>query len=343
MSIPRTALLQTSKMQRPLFRVGLHHTTGTKLRDLGDIRRRLFTALLGAVISGLGQNAMAIPNGFGSSCSVFGSAAAETGDGNSTSFNVQSLLPGCGSQVSTTGQVVVNVITDGGPSQFRFDQTADASASATSLMGRLGVRSVSDTTSTPQAYLYQVNGVGAITENRFRATANSVASSYWFDTFTVGGVTSPNGFVILKFSIDLHGQTLASALGARSSLLSRLLLSDGDRYNSDEILSLSNAGILSTTIGFHSFSQFSLMGLLEAQSSAQAGWLGTEYTSASNAAAEALNTSDFYVDVLTPGGTYSSLSGHDYLTPASPVPEPGAVWLLSAGLLVLVGARRKRK
>jgi hypothetical protein len=210
-------------------------------------------------------------------------------------------------------------------------------------MGSLGVRSVSDATSTPQAYLYQSNGVGAITENRFGASANSVASSYWFDTFTVGGVANQNGFVVLQFSIDLHGQTSASALGARSTLLSRLLLSDGDRYNNDEILSLSDGGILSTTIGFHSFAQFSLMGLLEAQSGAQAGWLGTEYTSASNAAADALNTSDFYVDILTPGGTYSSSSGHDYLTPASPVPEPGAVWLLSTGLLVLVGARRKRK
>jgi hypothetical protein len=343
MSIPRAAMLQAPKIQRPLFRSRPHDTTGMELRNLGEIRRRLFTALLGAIIFGPGQNAVAIPNGFGSSCSVSGSAAAETGSADGTSFNVQSFLPGCGSQVSTTGQVVANVITDGGPSQFRFDQTADASASATSLMGRLGVRSVSDTTSKPQAYLYQVNGVGAITENRFRASANSVASSYWFDTFTVGGVTSPNGFVILKFSIDLHGQTSASALGARSTLLSRLLLSDGDRYNSDEILSLSDVGTLSQTIGFHSFSQFSLMGLLEAQSSAQAGWLGTEYTSASNAAADALNTSDFYVDVLTPGGTYSSLSGHTYLTPASPVPEPGAVWLLSAGLLVLIGARRKRE
>jgi hypothetical protein len=313
------------------------------LRDLGDTGRRLFTALLGAVVFGLGQNAMAIPDGFGSSCSVSGSAAAETGDANGTSQNVQLLLPGCGSQVSSTGEVVENVFTDGGLSQFRFDQTADTSAIARAQMGSLGVRSVSDATSIPQAYLYQLNGVGAITENRFGASANSLASSYWFDTFTVGGVTSPNGFVILKFSIDLHGQTSASALGAGSRLLSRLLLSDGVRYNSFEILSLSDAGTLSTTIGFHSFSQFSLMGLLEAQSGARAGWLGTEYTSAANATADALNTSDVYVDVLTPGGTYSSLSGHDYFTPTSSVPEPGEVWLLSAGLLVLIGARRKRK
>jgi len=310
------------------------------------VRQRLFTALLGAIVFGLGPNAMAIPVGFGSSCSVSGSAAAETGSASGTSFNVQSLLLGCGSQVSTTGQVVANVITDAGPSQFRFDQTANTSASAHAQLGSLGVRSVSDGTSTPQAYLYQSNGPG-ITENRFGASANSLASTYWFDTFTVGGVTSPNGFVILQFSMDLHGQTSASALGAGSSLLSRLLLSDGDRYFSDEILSLSDAGILSTTIGFHSFASFSLMGLLEAQSAARAGWLGTEYTSASNAAADAFNTSDFHVDVVTPGGSYSSLSGHDYVTPiANPrgsVPEPGTAWLLSSALLALLGARRRRK
>ena len=220
-------------------------------------------------------------------------------------------------------------------------------------MGSLGVRSVSDATSTPQAYLYQSNGPG-ITENRYQASANSLASTYWFDTFTVGGVTSPNGFVILRFSMDLHGQTSASALGASSRLLSRLLLSDGSRYFSDEILSLSGAGILSTTIGFRSFAQFSLMGQLEAQSDARAGWLGTEYTSATNAAADAFNTSDFHIDVVTPGGTYSSLSGQNYLTTiADPgpvpvpdpglVPEPGTAWLLSSALLALIGARRRRK
>ena len=215
-------------------------------------------------------------------------------------------------------------------------------------MGSLGVRSVSDATSTPQAYLYQSNGPG-ITENRFGASANSLASTYWFDTFTVGGVTSPNGFVILQFSMDLHGLTSASALGASSRLLSRLLLSDGNRYFSDEILSLSDAGILSTTIGFHSFAQFSLMGLLEAQSDARAGWLGTQYTSATNAAADAFNTSNFHIDVLTPGGTYSSLSGHNYVTAiADPggggsVPEPGTAWLLSSALFALLGAQRKRK
>lgn len=330
--------------------VGAVPPPGASAPDFGGVglpgttrHRHLFTAWLGAIVFGLAQNAVAIPVGFGSSCSVHGGAAAETGDANGTSFNVQALSPGCGSQVSTTGQVVANVVTDSGPSQFRFDQTANTSAYARAQMGSLGVRSVSDATSTPQAYLYQSNGPG-ITENRFAAVANSLASTYWFDTFSVGGVTSPNGFVILQFSMDMHGQTSASALGASSRLLSRLLLTDGFGHFSDEILSLSDAGVLSTTIGFHSFAQFSLMGLLEAQSDARAGWLGTEYTSATTAAADAFNTSDFHVDVLTPGGTYSSLSGHSYVTPlVSSVPEPGTAWLLAPALIALIGARRKRK
>ena len=200
MSIPSTAMLQAPQMQRPPFRSGPEDTNETKSRDLGDIRWRLFTALLGAIILGLTQNATAIPSGFGSFCSVSGSAAAETGDAKSTSFNVQLLSAGCGSQVSTTGQVVMNRITDGGLSQFRFDQAANTSASAKAQLGSLGVRSVSESTSTPQAYLYQSNGVGAITENRFGAGANSSVWSNWFDTFTVGGVTSSNGYVILQFS-----------------------------------------------------------------------------------------------------------------------------------------------
>ena len=331
--------------------VGAVPPPGASTPDFGGVGlpgttqcRHLFTALLGAIVFGLAQNAVAIPVGFGSSCSVSGGAAAETGDANGTSFNVQSLSPGCGSQVSTTGQVVANVWTDGGLSQFRFDQTAGTSASARAQMGSLGVLSVSDATSTPQAYLYQSRGVGAITENRFGASGNSSASAYWYDTFNLGGVTSPNGFVILQFSMDMHGQTTASALGASSRLLSRLFLTDGFRYFSDEILSLSDAGILSTTIGFHSFAQISLMGQLEALSQARAGWLGTEYTSATNAAADAFNTSDFHIDVLTPGGTYSSLSGHNYATPiVSSVPEPGTAWLLAPALIALIGARRRRK
>jgi hypothetical protein len=344
MSQINTSIIQNSGKRDVICPPKIRVNTGADCRRRAGIR--LFKAMFAAVIFGGAQGAWALPIGFGTHCSVSGDTSAQSGSPDAPSFNVQSLSLGCGSQVTSNGRVVVPVVTDAGPSLFNFDQTATTSASARAQMGSLGVRSVSDATSTPQAYLYQSNGAGAITENRFGASANSLATSYWFDTFTVGGVTSPNGFVILQFSMDLHGHPSASALGAVARLLSRLLLSDGYRYNSDDILNLSDTGILSTTIGFPSFSQFSLMGVLEAQAGATAGWLGTEYTSASNAAADAFNTSDIYIDAVTPGGTYSSLSGHDYLTPIlvpSPVPESGTVWLVSAGLLALMGARRRRK
>ena len=313
----------------------------------GEIRLRRFAAVIGALILGFAQHAMALPVGFASSCSVSGSASAQDGKADLPPiYNTQTLSAGCGSQVSANGQVVANVFTDGGLSQFRFDQTANTSANAKASLGSLGVLAKSDSTSTPQAYLYQSGGVGGITENRFLAAANSLASTYWYDTFTLGGVTSPNGFVILRFSMDLHGLTSASALGAHATLLSRLLLDDGNRYFGDAILSLSDSGTLSTTIGFHSFSQFSLMGLLEAQSDSQSGWLGNAgYTSASNAAADAFNTSDFHIDVVTPGGTYSSLSGQSYLTPLvdpGTIPEPGTAWLLSSAFIALIGFGTRR-
>jgi hypothetical protein len=56
-----------------------------------------------------------------------------------------------------------------------------------------------------------------------------------------------------------------------------------------------------------------------------------------------LGSADFYLDVLTPGASIESGSGHDYTTPASSVPEPSSVWLaLPALAFVLLRSRRAR-
>ena len=61
---------------------------------------------------------------------------------------------------------------------------------------------------------------------------------------------------------------------------------------------------------------------------------------------DVINTAQFFIDPVTPGASYTSLSGNDYRTPTSSppaVPEPGTLTLLGTGVAVLLdGVRRRR-
>ncbi|MHB8472647.1 MAG: VPLPA-CTERM sorting domain-containing protein [Gammaproteobacteria bacterium] len=263
-----------------------------------------------------------------------------------------SLSSGCGSQTTSNGRVDVPVMTDGGANIYSFTQAATTSANAHAGMGSLGAYSKSEATSTPEAYLYTTNGVGGITEDEYVAGGNSSATSYWYDQLTVGGTPNANGYVVLQFSLDLHGQTYSSLPGSASaSIASRLFIDDGYRYTSAQILGLGAPGTVSDTIGFRPGQQIQIYGDLMASSNAAAGRKFTQicnffcytvrgdYVSGSNAVADAANTAGFRIDVVTPDGSYSTLSTQSYLTA---VPVPGAVWLLGSGLLGLTGVARRK-
>jgi hypothetical protein len=284
---------------------------------------------------------------------VSGGTGAQGGSPGALIDNAASLAAGCGSQVTSNGQVAVAVQTDGGLSLFTFDQAAMTSATAGGSQGSLGVLSKSETTSTPEAYLYTTNGNGGITENEYLARGNSSALASWLDVLTVGGTGNANGFIVLRFSLDLHGQTFSSAASASASILARFFIDDLDRFNG-EILELSAPGTSSTTIGFRSGQEVRLYGDLSASTQSSAGRqfinscgpfgctsVRGNYLSASDAVADAANTAGFRIDVLTPGGTYSTMSGQTYVTA---VPEPATAWLLAAGLLgtIVVMGRRRR-
>ena len=338
MSHINTSVIQNSGMRNVICPPGSSQNAGVGCRRHRGIG--LFTTLFAAILLGGAQVTLALPTGFGTGCSVNGSTSAQSGNPNFLSYNSATFSTGCGSEVSSNGQVVVPVQTDGGLSLFNFDQAAKASASAAAVMGSLGALAKSESTSTPASYLYTTGGNGGITENEYFAGGNSSATAQWWDSMTVGGTPNANGFVVLEFSLDLHGQTSASAIGASASFLSRLFINDGNRFISDQILGLSTPGTVSTTIGFRPGQNVQLYGDLNAITQSSAGKVGGDYVSASNAAADAANTAGFRIDVLTPGGSYSTLSGQTYITA---VPEPATAWLLVCGLLGSFGVMRRRR
>ncbi len=317
---------------------------------------RVFVAMFAAVFLGGAEGAWALPVGFGTNCYLSGGTFAESGNPGVLGGDTQTLTGSCGSnRVTSNGRVDVPVVTNNGPNLYSFTQNAAASASATAGMGSLGVYAGSQADSTPQAYLYTTpSNTGGIAENLYRANASSSATSAWYDLITVGGTANANGYVVLQFTMDLHGSTSVSlADTASASIASRFFIDDRSRYISQQILGLGSPGTISDTIGFRPGDQIQLYGDLMATANALAGQkyinvcngfycykVAAGYFPDSNAIADASNTAGFHIDVLTPGGSYSSLSGQSYLTT---VPIPAAAWLFGSGLLGLIGVARKKK
>jgi hypothetical protein len=332
--------------------------------DAGEIRmsvfdacrlRQVFVATCLAAVALGWQTASALPTGFGSGCTVNGGTGAATGSGDAPGANSEAISGTCTSKESTSnGRVDVAVQTDGGPNLFSFAQAATTSVGAQAGLGTLHAFSSSSATSDPGAYLYTVNGAGAITENEYGAAANSTATAQWYDLLTVGGAANANGFVVLRFTLDLHGQTFASPPEVASARIeSRLFINDGARYN-DQIIDLSEPGTTSVTIGFRQGQQVQLYGDLNVTSTAFAGrqrttvcngWICQsvrgDYFRDSSAVADAANTAGFHIDVVTEGGAYSTLSGQYYASIAA-VPEPSTWAFLASGLLALAGVRQRR-
>lgn len=317
------------------------------------LKSRAFVAMFAASLLTASSAVWALPVGYGTDCYVGGGTTAQSGSPGALNSNAMSLSSGCGSAATSNGRVDVPVITDSGANIYSFTQAATTSANAHAGMGSLGAYSNSAATSTPEAYLYTINGTGGITEDEYTAGGSSSATSSWYDQLTVGGTPNANGYVVLKFSLDLHGQTYSSLPGSASaSIASRLFIDDGYRYTSAQILGLDTPGTVSDTIGFQPGQQIQLYGDLMASSNAYAGRKFTricngfycysvrgDYVSGASAVADAANTAGFRIDVVTPGGSYSTSSGQSYLTA---VPVPGALWLLGSGLLGLTGAARRK-
>lgn len=328
-------------------------SSGLKADRLRRLEIRVFVAMFAAIFLGGAEGARALPVGFGTTCSLSGSTFAELGNPGVLSGDTQILSGACGSnQVTSYGRVDVPVVTINGPNLYPFTQNATASASATAGLGSLGASAASHADSSPQAYLYTTTAnTGGIAENMYRANAQSSAMSTWYDQITVGGTANANGYVVLQFTLDLHGSTsVFPADAASASIASRFFIDDRSRYISQQILGLNSPGTVVETIGFRPGQQIQLYGDLSASASALAGQkyvcsgyfcqlVPVGYFPDSNAIADAFNTAGFHIDVLTPGGSYTATSGQSYLTA---VPVPAAVWLFSSGLMGLIGVARRK-
>lgn len=320
-------------------------------------RKRSGMGLLGVLLAAMlllggTQNASALifPTASGTGCSIGGSTKAESGNPGAILANAASFTTGCSGQVQSNGIVQVPVTTDAGPNLYSFAQSATTQATAVPSLGSVGAFSSSSSTSTPEAYFYSVNGNGAATENLYVASGSSSANASWWDTLTIGGNPNANGFVVLEFSLDLSGSRSTSPVGSTADISARLFIDDDSRFNG-QILGLSEPGTVSNTIGFRPGQQVIVYGDIAASTSSRAGreyicvggffcsLVPAGYVSTSDATASALNTAGFRIDVLTPGGLYTSASGESYVTA---VPEPATVWSLGFGLIALVGLARRR-
>lgn len=320
--------------------------------NTASLRHHPFACLaLGAALAlgGL-DGALAATPAYGSGCSYNGSTLAEGGSPDAILSNAKALTgQGCGGDVAESHGTLHGAQWTGDYYfDYSFAQGAQTSASASAGMGSLHAFSHSTATSTPKSYFYTANsGESVAIDNTYRAYGASAASSYWYDEIVVRQ-GAQYGRVVLKFTLTLSGsEGVSPGIAGMADIYSRLIVDD-DRGVLDYTVSLDQAGSTYVTAGFWPGTVIRLYGDLTARTEVRAGgryqlgnglWVTGNYIPSAEASANAANTAGFYVDVLTDGASYTSASGHSYVTA---VPEPASAWLMSLGALLLLGGARRR-
>jgi hypothetical protein len=174
---------------------------------------------------------------------------------------------------------------------------------------------------------------------QYNASGAANFDALWLDTITVGGL--PAGTPVdLMFTDNLHSVLTGGALGDISAIAHSQLEVSGlsridifnDVHNSPRS-NISESEVLHTVSG----ATITIDGLLILSASAGVGPGGALSASAT---ADASNTNDTLINVLTPGASYSAASGTVYsqLT-TTPEPSSGTLFLLAGGLLAVVRRR----
>lgn len=262
------------------------------------------------------------------------------------------------------GQVSVNATTSTGPVIHTFAQSGASSASGHATAGSLGAVASGTAASTPMSYFYtDTDGNGRASDNNYQASAGGSTYAQFWDTLRINPApgAQPGDKVELRFILNLDGSGSVSGNGyvtANSSLSIRQGFFGGGGG-----LSLSSAGSTSVVLSLDAYTLYtpyevSLSGLLDLSVNALAGralgcsvpniWCTTDssqygdYYANSTAVGAYGSTASFYIDVLTPGASFTSESGASYLS-APAVPAPATVWLLGSGLLGLIRLSTRKK
>jgi hypothetical protein len=161
------------------------------------------------------------------------------------------------------------------------------------------------------------------------------ARDYWVDSFTITSTTLPAGTPVeLQLGVQLRASLASSGFGQGFALavigtgLDAGWLTGVDTRN---VGGGTHSSLTSywTSVG----AEVSFVGQLNSRAWAESGeGVGSATTAA---------WAGFTVDLLTPGASYLTASGHDYGSQVAAIPEPGSWALLLAGIAALTWRRRQ--
>jgi hypothetical protein len=155
----------------------------------------------------------------------------------------------------------------------------------------------------------------------------------WYDTLTIGGL--PSGTPVQLLVTNLLNSSTSRSGNATTELSSSLSVGSGnnaidnDQGANDGLVTM--AFVVNTTSG----ASLELVESLQAELSMNDG--SNEFPS-SSATIDASDTSEAFINVLTPGATYTTASGVTYAS----IPEPHSLELVGMALALCGALRRSR-
>jgi hypothetical protein len=218
---------------------------------------------------------------------------------------------------------------------------ASLSVNANTLNGALSPNDVSSVNSKAD---FGRLGAFAIATEDDGVQMLGVGNAFWFDTFTATSSDPNVKQVTFQATMSLF-DTMAATNSTNGDAIATLTLSDAAHINPVILTSLDDdvhlpplttrtvAATFTEPVG----AQFNLDGLLQIAAAAGGSDLGLQ----GSITVDAIDTAAFNLDVLTPGGGYTTESGVSYASSSTAaVPEPSSLTLLGLGALGLLGYGR---